>query len=83
MARCAGSGARKPAERAIERGRPDRSVLGGVLGPIVTVWLAESFGTAQLLGGGGHRLAAGFTATGPADAVLANLRAALETVAAS
>ncbi|QQQ80865.1 DHH family phosphoesterase [Saccharothrix sp. 6-C] len=37
---------------------------------------------AQLLGGGGHRLAAGFTASGPADEVLANLRAALETVAA-
>jgi phosphoesterase RecJ-like protein len=35
---------------------------------------------AQLLGGGGHRLAAGFTASGPADEVLANLRAALETV---
>ncbi|WP_228122380.1 DHH family phosphoesterase [Saccharothrix syringae] len=32
---------------------------------------------AQLLGGGGHRLAAGFTATGPADRVLADLRTAL------
>lgn len=32
---------------------------------------------ATALGGGGHRLAAGFTATGDADAVLADLRAAL------
>lgn len=38
---------------------------------------------AQLLGGGGHRMAAGFTASGPADKVLADLRAALSTVAAS
>lgn len=33
---------------------------------------------AQLLGGGGHRLAAGFTATGTAEEVLTNLRTALE-----
>ncbi|MDQ2586363.1 DHH family phosphoesterase [Saccharothrix yanglingensis] len=36
---------------------------------------------AQLLGGGGHRLAAGFTATGTADAVLRRLREALAEVA--
>ncbi|GAA3461884.1 bifunctional oligoribonuclease/PAP phosphatase NrnA [Saccharothrix longispora] len=36
---------------------------------------------AQLLGGGGHRLAAGFTATGSADAVLRRLREALAEVA--
>ncbi|MGM1064928.1 DHH family phosphoesterase [Saccharothrix sp. Mg75] len=36
---------------------------------------------AHLLGGGGHRLAAGFTATGPADAVLQRLREALAEVA--
>ncbi|MBB4964039.1 DHH family phosphoesterase [Saccharothrix violaceirubra] len=36
---------------------------------------------AQLLGGGGHRLAAGFTATGDADAVMASLRSALDAVA--
>ncbi|WP_309114412.1 bifunctional oligoribonuclease/PAP phosphatase NrnA [Saccharothrix sp.] len=38
---------------------------------------------AQLLGGGGHRLAAGFTARGEADDVLVKLREALETVAGS
>ncbi|MEU5693956.1 bifunctional oligoribonuclease/PAP phosphatase NrnA [Actinosynnema sp. NPDC020468] len=36
---------------------------------------------AQLLGGGGHRLASGFTASGSADDVVAALRSALETVA--
>ncbi|WP_433263857.1 DHH family phosphoesterase [Actinosynnema sp. CS-041913] len=36
---------------------------------------------AQLLGGGGHRLAAGFTAEGDASDVLSRLREALETVA--
>ncbi|GAA1336144.1 DHH family phosphoesterase [Saccharothrix algeriensis] len=36
---------------------------------------------AQVLGGGGHRLAAGFTAEGSAGDVLARLRAALESVA--
>ncbi|MEU4803375.1 bifunctional oligoribonuclease/PAP phosphatase NrnA [Actinosynnema sp. NPDC023587] len=36
---------------------------------------------AQLLGGGGHRLAAGFTAEGGAADVLTRLRTALETVA--
>ncbi len=36
---------------------------------------------AQLLGGGGHRLAAGFTAEGEASAVLDRLRGALEVVA--
>ncbi|RKT56951.1 DHH family phosphoesterase [Saccharothrix australiensis] len=36
---------------------------------------------AQRLGGGGHRLAAGFTATGEASSVLADLRTALESVA--
>lgn len=35
---------------------------------------------AQLLGGGGHRLAAGFTAHGPAEQVLADLRGALTEV---
>ncbi|GAA0230816.1 bifunctional oligoribonuclease/PAP phosphatase NrnA [Saccharothrix mutabilis subsp. mutabilis] len=35
---------------------------------------------AQLLGGGGHRLAAGFTARGEADDVLTKLREALNTV---
>ncbi|MEJ2859315.1 MULTISPECIES: DHH family phosphoesterase [unclassified Saccharothrix] len=35
---------------------------------------------AQLLGGGGHRLAAGFTARGEAEDVLANLRQALDTI---
>ncbi|MFI9817501.1 DHH family phosphoesterase [Saccharothrix variisporea] len=35
---------------------------------------------AQLLGGGGHRLAAGFTARGEAKDVLANLRKALDTI---
>lgn len=33
---------------------------------------------AELLGGGGHVLAAGFTARGPAESVLADLRAALD-----
>ncbi|MBP2338425.1 phosphoesterase RecJ-like protein [Saccharothrix coeruleofusca] len=36
---------------------------------------------AQLLGGGGHRLAAGFTAGGPAEAVVADIKAALAGVA--
>ncbi|MBB5955650.1 phosphoesterase RecJ-like protein [Saccharothrix tamanrassetensis] len=36
---------------------------------------------AQLLGGGGHRLAAGFTAEGDAAGVVGRLRDALETVA--
>jgi bifunctional oligoribonuclease and PAP phosphatase NrnA len=34
---------------------------------------------ATILGGGGHRLASGFTATGTADEVLAGLRSALDT----
>ncbi|ATE56760.1 MULTISPECIES: DHH family phosphoesterase [Actinosynnema] len=38
---------------------------------------------AQLLGGGGHRLAAGFTAAGSAEEVLERLRQALETVVAA
>lgn len=38
---------------------------------------------AQLLGGGGHRLAAGFTARGEASEVLASLREALDTITRS